>query len=180
MCMAKWLWSSIHLTTGLTNSCFLPPLHKIDADEVEVNPKALHNTAQKKKERAAMLCGDKPEGCSTCWRVEAMQGDHLSDRFYRSSEPWAQDGWDDVISKGADGDIEPRYLEVNFNHACNLACSYCSPHLSSKWSFLRRHKCRLFRACITSHDRGRASLAICAFFCGANIRGFAKLAKGLC
>jgi hypothetical protein len=44
MCMAKWLWSSIHLTTGLTNSCFLPPLHKIDAHEVEQNFKALHNT----------------------------------------------------------------------------------------------------------------------------------------
>ena len=134
MCMAKWLWSSIHLTTGLTNSCFLPPLHKIDADEVEQNFKALHNTKQKKQERAEMLSGGKPSGCSTCWKVEAMQGDHLSDRFYRSSEPWAQEGWNDVLAKGADGDIEPRYLEVNFNHACNLACSYCSPHLSSKWA----------------------------------------------
>ena len=35
MCMAKWLWSSIHLTNGLTNSCFLPPLHKIDAEAVK-------------------------------------------------------------------------------------------------------------------------------------------------
>ena len=81
-----------------------------------------------------MLSGGKPSGCSTCWKVEAMQGDHLSDRFYRSSEQWAQEGWNDVLAKGADGDIEPRYLEVNFNHACNLACSYCSPHLSSKWA----------------------------------------------
>lgn len=30
MCMAKWLWTSIHLTNGTTNSCFLPPIHKID------------------------------------------------------------------------------------------------------------------------------------------------------
>ena len=80
-----------------------------------------------------MLEGKQPDGCSSCWKVEA-QGKQLSDRAYRSSEPWAQQGWEDVISTGANGDIDPTYLEVNFNHACNLACSYCSPHLSSKWA----------------------------------------------
>ena len=133
MCMAKWLWSSIHLTNGLTNSCFLPPLHKIDAEAVKKNPRALHNTLEKKQQRAMMLAGKQPDGCSSCWKVEA-QGKQLSDRAYRSSEPWAQQGWEDVIEKGAEGDIDPTYLEVNFNHACNLACSYCSPHLSSKWA----------------------------------------------
>lgn len=133
MCMAKWLWSSIHLTNGLTNSCFLPPLHKIDPEAVKKNPRALHNTPEKKQQRAMMLEGKQPDGCNSCWKVEA-QGKQLSDRIYRSSEPWAQQGWQDVISTGADGDIDPTYLEVNFNHACNLACSYCSPHLSSKWA----------------------------------------------
>ena len=133
MCMAKWLWSSIHLTNGLTNSCFLPPLHKIDAEAVKKNPRALHNTPEKKAQRKMMLEGKQPDGCSSCWKVEA-QGKQLSDRAYRSSEPWAQQGWEDVIDTGANGDIDPTYLEVNFNHACNLACSYCSPHLSSKWA----------------------------------------------
>ena len=100
MCMAKWLWSSIHLTNGLTNSCFLPPLHKIDAEAVKKNPRALHNTPEKKQQRAMMLQGKQPDGCSSCWKVEA-QGKQLSDRAYRSSEPWAQQGWEDVISTGA-------------------------------------------------------------------------------
>lgn len=135
MCMAKWLWTSVHLTNGLTNSCFLPPLHKVDTAEILVNPKALHNTAEKKEQRAMMLRGEQPDGCSYCWNIENnMDRSFLSDRHYRSSEPWAQAGWNDVLDAGADGDIEPRYMEVNFNHACNLACSYCSPHLSSKWS----------------------------------------------
>ena len=60
MCMAKWLWSSIHLTTGQTNSCFLPPLHKIDVKDITDNPKGLHNTPQKKEQRAMMLKGEKP------------------------------------------------------------------------------------------------------------------------
>lgn len=134
MCMAKWLWTSVHLTNGLTNSCFLPPVHKISPDEVSINPKALHNTPEKKQQRAMMLNGEKPSGCSYCWNIEKMDRSFLSDRHYRSSEPWAEQGWNEVIEAGADGDIEPRYMEINFNHACNLACSYCSPHLSSKWA----------------------------------------------
>ena len=133
-CKAKWLWSSIHLTNGTTNSCFLPPIHKIDPKAVLDNPKLLHNTPQKKEQRAMMLKGEKPDGCSYCWNIEKMGREFLSDRHYRSSEPWAQAGWQDAIDAGATGDVEPRYLEVNFNHACNLACSYCSPHLSSKWA----------------------------------------------
>jgi len=134
MCMAKWLWTSVHLTNGTTNSCFLPPIHKIEVDNIVNNPKGLHNTPQKKEQRQMMLDGEQPDGCSYCWNIEKMDRSFNSDRHYRSSEPWAQAGWDDVIEKGADGDIEPRFMEINFNHACNLACSYCSPHLSSKWA----------------------------------------------
>ena len=32
MCLAKWNQTSLHLPTGLTNSCYHPPLHEIDAD----------------------------------------------------------------------------------------------------------------------------------------------------
>ena len=41
MCMAKWLWTSIHLTNGTTNSCYLPPTHKINAEDVKNNHKVL-------------------------------------------------------------------------------------------------------------------------------------------
>ena len=30
MCLAKWNQVSLHLPTGLTNSCYHPPLHEID------------------------------------------------------------------------------------------------------------------------------------------------------
>ncbi len=134
MCMAKWLWTSIHLTNGTTNSCYLPPIHKINAEDLKNNPKALHNTPEKKEQRAMMLKGEQPSGCDYCWNIEKMDRNFNSDKHYRSSEPWAQAGWKDVLEKGADGDIEPTSMEINFNHACNLACSYCSPHLSSKWA----------------------------------------------
>ena len=43
MCLAKWNQTSLHLPTGLTNSCYHPPLHSMDADAVKGNPAALHN-----------------------------------------------------------------------------------------------------------------------------------------
>ena len=46
MCLAKWNQVSLHLPTGLTNSCYHPPLHEIDADSLAANPAALHNTAE--------------------------------------------------------------------------------------------------------------------------------------
>jgi sulfatase maturation enzyme AslB (radical SAM superfamily) len=134
MCMAKWLQVSMHLTSGLTQSCYHPPTHKIPLDELEENPKALHNTIEKVKQRRDMWQGKRPTGCQYCWNIEdAPDGPHLSDRHYRSSEVWAQDGWNEVIDGGWDNNINPRYVEVNFNQACNFKCTYCSPHLSTTW-----------------------------------------------
>jgi len=42
LCLAKWKQVSLHLPTGLNNSCYHPPLHKISIDEIDRNPAALH------------------------------------------------------------------------------------------------------------------------------------------
>jgi hypothetical protein len=70
MCLAKWNQVSLHLPTGLTNSCYHPPLHNIDAEEVKKNPAALHNTREKLQQRQQMLDGERPAGCSYCWKLE--------------------------------------------------------------------------------------------------------------
>jgi sulfatase maturation enzyme AslB (radical SAM superfamily) len=131
MCYAKWAQVSLHLTNGMTNSCYHPPLHKINVDQIKHNPLALHNTDQKKQERKLMLEGKRPEGCSYCWKIEDMG--NRSDRIYRSGEYWAQNARKDIIQTMEHGDINPRYVEVNFNQACNFKCMYCSPHLSTEW-----------------------------------------------
>ena len=137
MCMAKWLQVSLHLPQGRTHSCYHPPTHPIPLDELKANPNALHNTKFKLEERRQMKNGTRPEGCQYCWNVEdapnAPKEGRLSDRHYRSSEWWVKDAWDEVVQQPWDHDIAPRYVEVNFNQACNLKCSYCSPHLSTAW-----------------------------------------------
>ena len=49
MCYAKWTQVSMHLTNGKTHSCYHPPTHDINVEELEKNPSALHNTAEKKE-----------------------------------------------------------------------------------------------------------------------------------
>jgi len=130
MCLAKWKQVSMHLTTGHNNSCYHPPLHKIDPTEIKRNPSALHNTEHKKQQRKLMLEGTRPKECSYCWAME--DNNKLSDRHYRSGEPWAAEHFDDVVNANWDADVTPNYVEVNFNSACNLKCSYCSPQFSTR------------------------------------------------
>ena len=131
MCYAKWSQVSMHLTNGMTHSCYHPPTHKIPLEELDKNITALHNTEEKKEQRRQMLKGERPEGCSYCWNIEDTGS--RSDRVYRSGEYWAQESREDIMDAGASGNINPRYVEVNFNQACNFKCSYCSPHLSTSW-----------------------------------------------
>lgn len=131
LCLAKWQQVSLHLPTGLTNSCYHPPLHKIDVTPLKANPGALHNTEYKKQQRVIMLRNEQPSECSYCWNIE--KHGQLSDRHYRSGEPWAAEHYEE-IANGKSEDPIPSYVEVNFNHACNLKCSYCSPQFSSTWA----------------------------------------------
>lgn len=136
-CLAKWLQVSLHLPQGRTQSCYHPPTHIIPVDMLKKKPSVLHNTPQKIEERKLMMAGERPKGCSYCWKMEDAPGGgekgHMSDRHYRSSEWWAAPVFDEVVENGAEYDVTPRYVEVNFNQACNFKCMYCSPHLSTTW-----------------------------------------------
>ena len=132
LCLAKWKQVSLHLPTGLNNSCYHPPLHAIPVEGLVNNPGQLHNTPYKKQQRQIMLRNERPSECQYCWNMEDL--DKLSDRHYRSGEPWAAVDFEKIKNSTGDEDnVIPSYVEVNFNHACNLKCSYCSPQFSSSW-----------------------------------------------
>ena len=131
-CAAKWYNATIWLGSGMTTSCHHPPAHLVDKDKVTTNPRLLHNTPQKKAERAAMQGGLRPAGCEYCWKIEDMGRNAISDRVYKS-KIYPIEALHKAYTTPAYEDINLRTLEIAFDRTCQFACSYCNPAFSSTW-----------------------------------------------
>ncbi len=141
-CGAKWYNATIWLGSGQTTSCHHPLPHQVTVNEVLVNPKALHNTAQKKNDRALMQDGIRPAGCDYCWKIEDMYKDPkyagadvpvpISDRVYKTVIYDDKD-LDLAYNTPPDQDVNLQTLEIAFDRTCQFACSYCNPAFSSTW-----------------------------------------------
>jgi organic radical activating enzyme len=131
-CAAKWYNATIWLGSGMTTSCHHPPAHLVDRDKVQVNPRLLHNTDQKKDDRAQMLKGERPAGCEYCWKIEDMGRDAVSDRVYKS-KIYPIEALHEARNTAVDQDVNLRTLEIAFDRTCQFACSYCNPAFSSSW-----------------------------------------------
>jgi len=131
-CAAKWYNATIWLGSGMTTSCHHPPAHLVDADKVTTNPRLLHNTDQKKADRALMLRGERPAGCEYCWKIEDMGVNAVSDRVYKS-KIYPIEALHEARNTPADSDVNLRTLEIAFDRTCQFACSYCNPAFSTTW-----------------------------------------------
>lgn len=132
-CGAKWFHTSMWLNAGWTTSCHHNPVHAIDLDAIATNPRALHNTPIKKQERAMMQRGERPHNCQFCWVMEDLDPTNISDRVWQSTVS-SEQSLQQAFENSADQDVDPHYLEVSFDQTCQLACSYCSPSISSTWA----------------------------------------------
>jgi organic radical activating enzyme len=132
MCGAKWYNATIWLGSGMTTSCHHPLPHHVTVEEVELNPKALHNTPRKKLERKQMQCGERPTGCEYCWKIEDIGRNNVSDRTYKSLIYQDKDLQQAHASNWQD-DVNLKTLEISFDRTCQFACSYCNPAFSSTW-----------------------------------------------
>jgi organic radical activating enzyme len=131
-CAAKWYNATIWLGSGMTTSCHHPPAHLVDVNAVQTNPKLLHNTPQKKKDRELMLKGERPSGCEYCWKIEDMGVDAISDRVYKS-KIYPIEALNEAYTTPVEQDVDLRTLEIAFDRTCQFACSYCNPAFSSTW-----------------------------------------------
>jgi organic radical activating enzyme len=131
-CAAKWYNATIWLGSGMTTSCHHPPAHRIPLADIQVNPKGIHNTAEKKLDRQQMQRGERPAGCEYCWKIEDMGRDAISDRVYKSKIydiVELQTAFDTMPNQ----DVNLKTLEIAFDRTCQFACSYCNPAFSSTW-----------------------------------------------
>ena len=131
-CAAKWYNATIWLGSGQTTSCHHPPAHHVTEKEVIINPAALHNTRQKRDDRAKMLAGERPAGCEYCWKIEDMGRDAISDRVYKS-RIYPIESLNEAFETPVHEDVNLKTLEIAFDRTCQFACSYCNPAFSSTW-----------------------------------------------
>jgi len=141
-CAAKWYNATIWLGSGQTTSCHHPLPHQVSVEQVLVNPKALHNTREKKNDRALMQDGLRPKGCEYCWKIEDMYKDPkyagvdvpepISDRVYKTVIYEDKD-LDEAFNTSPDRDVDLQTLEIAFDRTCQFACSYCNPAFSTTW-----------------------------------------------
>jgi hypothetical protein len=131
-CAAKWYNATIWLGSGQTTSCHHPPAHAIDVEAIKTRPSAIHNTEQKKQDRAQMQRGERPAGCEYCWKIEDMGTAAVSDRVYKS-KIYPIKALDEAYHTDYQADVNLRTLEIAFDRTCQFACSYCNPAFSSSW-----------------------------------------------
>ena len=135
-CGAKWYNATIWLGSGQTTSCHHPLPHQVSVEQVMVNPKALHNTREKKNDRALMQDGLRPAGCDYCWKIEDMPQPAdvpaISDRVYKTVIYEDKD-LDEAFNTRPEQDVNLQTLEIAFDRTCQFACSYCNPAFSTTW-----------------------------------------------
>lgn len=159
-CASKWFDAVIFLNEGRTKSCHHTPDHQIDSVEVQFTPSALHNTQEKKKQRALMIAGEKPPECRYCWNVEDAAGDDAySDRIPYTRRYSEEDiAHTEAMNCGLNSPL--RTLEVSFDRTCNFACSYCSPRFSTTWAKdIKKHGGYVLRAQSTYYGHDGSELA---------------------
>ena len=137
-CAAKWYNATIWLGSGQTTSCHHPLPHAIDIEEIKTNPKAIHNTKEKKQQRSQMQKGERPAGCEYCWKIEDMPlpadvvNLPISDRVYKTVI-YDDGDLDEAFNTPPEQDVNLQTLEIAFDRTCQFACSYCNPAFSSTW-----------------------------------------------
>jgi len=132
-CGAKWYNATIWLGNGATVSCHLPPPHKINRKEIQDNPSALHNTTYKKLIRKQMQEGIRPKECDYCWKIEDLDDNLVSDRYYKS-KLYTEEELESAHKLDWKQDVTPRTLEIAFDSNCNFGCSYCNAGYSTTWA----------------------------------------------
>lgn len=131
-CGAKYYDATIWLGSGRTASCHHTMTHPIILDDIIKNPKALHNTDQKKLERDMMRRGERPSGCNYCWRIEDADINNISSRTFENFR-CSEEDLELAFRSDSELDFNLRSLELSFDRTCQFACSYCSPELSTTW-----------------------------------------------
>jgi len=128
---------------GKVSACWRYPDRVGDYTEESIVE--IWNSDRMKTLRKQLLNGEKPEGCRSCWDMEAS--DVKSTRQQTTEDYSKITNFENVKNSIADDYSMPlsslKSIEVRFDNICNLMCRHCSPDYSSVWEIAVKRDERL-------------------------------------
>jgi radical SAM protein with 4Fe4S-binding SPASM domain len=97
------------------------------------------NSTETRELRRAVLNGERPVGCRSCWDFEDSGVTSTRQSCNETYQKVYNINFEEVISKVKEDysmPYEPRSIEIRFDNTCNLRCRHCSPTYSSQWETL--------------------------------------------
>lgn len=115
------------------------------------------NSEQTRELRRAVLNGERPAGCRSCWDFEDSGVASTRQTCNETYSDSYKIDFSEILDKVADDysmPYEPRTIEIRFDNTCNLRCRHCSPTYSSQWEVLA-FKDPEVKEFFTKHGAGR-------------------------
>lgn len=148
ICKERWYYADLHFGRGETKTCCLTPGQPLsEKDFQKYGIDAFMNHPEQLERRREKLLGIRHSDCNTCWQMEKSQA--ISKR--KSAAHWIspQDEFAQYQNaRGIPGNWEqvqknqsltalrvkaPKILDISLQNECNLMCTYCNFHYSSRW-----------------------------------------------
>lgn len=118
---------------GKVSACWRYPDHVGDYQTEKIIE--IWNGDKQKELRRALLNGERPAGCRSCWDMEdsgttSTRQQTTKDYAYITNFEKVKD----VINEDYSMPLEKlKSVEIRFDNICNLMCRHCSPDYSSVW-----------------------------------------------
>jgi radical SAM protein with 4Fe4S-binding SPASM domain len=103
-------------------------------DYRENSLKEIWNSKATRELRRALLAGEKPVGCKSCWDFEENGSVSTRQTCVKTYQEVAKG----QVTNSLSGDFsypesEIKSIEVRFDTTCNMMCRHCGPDYSSQW-----------------------------------------------
>ena len=134
-CILPWI-SLESGAAGLVKPCCMYNINMTNENNQEFNLKTdtldtAWNSEYYRNLRQQFLNGEKPKGCSRCWKEEASG---KTSKRIRDNARFKHHITQDIIDHP-----QIKYLDLKLGNICNLKCRICGTHSSSKWIAEQQH-----------------------------------------
>lgn len=94
------------------------------------------NSDETRELRRALLNGERPVGCRSCWDFEASGIESTREKCNNTYRKKYNVNYEEVLDNldsNYNLPYRPQSIEIRFDNTCNLKCRHCSPTYSSQW-----------------------------------------------